>query len=116
MLMTPSKIPGIPRVHVYALEVPYESFDQVGPVVDLVGWKMLEPCSCRVCEVQRKVADDDRVVSRAAQLARQAIVVEPEPGIRLPRVLGECGGLPKAWGEGSGTDIPAKHTGARRLR
>lgn len=77
---------------------------------------MLEPCSCRVCEMQRKVADDDRVISRAAQLARQAVVVELEPGIRLPRVLGECGGLPKAWGEGSGTDFPAKHTGARRLR
>ena len=116
MLTTPSKIPGVPRAHVCALEVPYESFDQVGPVVDLVGRKMLEPCSWRVREVQRKVADDDRIVSRAVQLARYAVVVEPEPRIRLPRVLGECGGFPKAWGEGSGTDFPAKHTGAQRLR
>ena len=116
LLMTPSKIPGLLRAHVCALEVSHKSFDQVGPVVDLVGRKTLEPCSCRVCEVQRKVADDDRVVSRAAQLARQAVVVEPELRIRLPRVLGECGGLPKVWGEGSGMDFPAKHTGARRLR
>ena len=116
LLTTPSKIPGVPRAHVCALEFSHESFDQVGLVVDLVGRKMLEPCSCRVCEVQRKVADDDRVVSHAAQLARQAVVVELQPRIRLPRVLGECGGLPKARGERSGADFPAEHTGARRLR
>ena len=65
--------------------------------------------------MQRKVANDDGIVSRTAQLARQAVVVEPEPGIRLSRVLGERGGLPKAWGEWSSADFPAEHTGARRL-
>ena len=84
--------------------------------MDLVGRKMLEPCSGRVCEVQRKVADDDRVVSHAAKLARQAVVVELEPRIRLPRVLGECGGLPKAWGERSSADLLTEHAGAQRLR
>jgi len=103
-------------VHVCALEVSHESFDQVGPVVDLVGRKMLEPCSCRVREVQRKVADDDRIVSRAAQLARQAVVVESEPGIRLSRVLGEHGRLSITRGKRSGADFPAEHAGARRLR
>ena len=87
MLTTPLKIPGVPREHVWALEVSHESFDQVGLVVDLVGRKMLEPGSCRVREVQRKVEDDDRVVSHAAQLARQAIVVEPKRGISLSYVL-----------------------------
>ena len=62
---------------------------------------MLDPDACRVCKIQGKVANDDRVISRAAQLARQAVVVEPEPEIRLLRVLGECGGLPKAWGKGA---------------
>jgi hypothetical protein len=53
LLTTPSKIPGVPRAHIWALEVSHESFYQVGPVVELVGRKMLEPCSCRVREVQR---------------------------------------------------------------
>ena len=66
--------------------------------------------------MQGIVANDDHVIIRATQLACQAVVVEPEPGIRLPQVLGECGGLPKAWGEMSGADFPAEHTGARRLR
>ena len=69
--------------------------------MDLVRGQVLEPRSCGVSKVKGKVADDDRVISRAAQLARQAVVVEPETGIRLPRVLGECGGLPKAWGKGA---------------
>ena len=98
LLTAPSEIPRVPEMHVCALEVSNESLDQVGPVVDLVGRKMLKPCSGRVCEVQRKVADDNRVVTRAAQLARQAVVVEPEPGVRLSRVLGEGDGLPKAGG------------------
>ena len=66
--------------------------------------------------MQRKVATDDGIVSRTAQLARQAVVIEPEPGIRLSRVLGEGGGLAKARGKQSSTDFPAEHTGARRLR
>ena len=60
---------------------------------------MLKPGVCRVCKVQRKVADDHGVVGRAAQLASQTVVVELEPGIRLSRVLSERGGLSKAWGK-----------------
>ena len=43
--------------------------------------------------------NDHGVVSRTAQLASQAVVVELEPGVYLSRVLGEGGGLTKAWGE-----------------
>jgi hypothetical protein len=37
--------------------------------------------------VQRQVADDDLVGGGSAQLACQAIVIEPHTGVRLPRVL-----------------------------
>ena len=64
--------------------------------MDLIRRQVLEPRSCGVGKVKRKVADDHGVIRRTAQLACQVVVVEPEPEIRLPRVLGECGGLPKA--------------------
>ena len=69
--------------------------------MDLIGGKMFEPSARGVCQVQRKVANDDGVVSRTAQLAHQVVVVEPEPGVRLSRVLGEGDGLPKAGGDGA---------------
>jgi len=68
-LTTPSEIPGVFGAHVRALEVTHEGPDQVGPVVDLVGWKVFELHARGVCEVQRKIADDDGLVSRTAQLA-----------------------------------------------
>ena len=67
--------------------------------MDLIGGKMLEPCARGIRKVQRKVANDDDIIGRTAHLACQAVVVEPEPGIRLSRVFGEGGGLPKAWGK-----------------
>jgi hypothetical protein len=66
LLLAPSGIPGVPRVHVSALEVSHEDPDQVVPVADLVRGEVLEPCPCRVREVQRKVAKDHGVVHRAA--------------------------------------------------
>ena len=116
LLSTPSEIPGVPRAHVRALEVSHENLDQISPVVDLVGRKMFELGACRLCKMSGEIANDDRVISRATQLACQAVVVELERRVRLSRVLGEYGGLPKAWGEWSSADFPAEHTGARRLR
>ena len=115
-LSAPLEIPKVPRAHVCALEVAHEGPDQVVPVVDLACRQVLEPRSCGVCKVQRKVAEDYDVVGRAAQLAGQAVVVEPKPGIGLSQVFGESGGLPKAPGKWSSADLPAEHTGARRLR
>ena len=66
LLATPLEVPGIPRAHVRALEVAHEDVDQVGPVVDLICRQVLEPRSCGVRKVKRKVADDDRVLRRAA--------------------------------------------------
>ena len=116
LLLAPLEIPGVPRVHVRALEVFHENLDQISPVVDLVGRKMFEPGACRVCEMQGIVANDDRVIIRATQLACQAVVVEPERGVCLSRVFDEGSGLSKARGKGSSANLPAEHTGARRLR
>ena len=51
--------------------------------MDLTGGKMFEPRARGIRKVQRKVANDDSVISRTAQLASQVVVVEPESGIRL---------------------------------
>ena len=51
--------------------------------MDLVLGQVLEPRSCGVGKVKRKVADDYNIIRRAAQLACQVVVVEPERGIRL---------------------------------
>jgi hypothetical protein len=37
------QVPGVPRAHVRALEVPYKRMHQVIPVVDLTEWQVLEP-------------------------------------------------------------------------
>ena len=51
LLAAPSQIPRIPRTHVCALEVAHEGPDQVRPVMDLVGRKMLKPGACRIRKV-----------------------------------------------------------------
>jgi hypothetical protein len=70
ILVTCAQVPGVPRAHVRALEVPYQGADQVVPIVDLIGRQVLEPRPRRVGEVQRQVADDDLVGGGPAQLAR----------------------------------------------
>ena len=78
LLSTPSEVPRVLGTHIRALEVAQEGLDKVRPVVDLIGGKMLEPCARGIRKVQRKVANDDGIISRAAQLACQVVVIEPE--------------------------------------
>jgi hypothetical protein len=47
-----AQVPGVPKVHVHALEVPHEGADQVISVVDLTGRQVFEPHPRRVYEVQ----------------------------------------------------------------
>jgi hypothetical protein len=47
------QVPGVPGVHVRALEVPHKRANQVDPVVDLAGRQVLEPRPSRVRKVQR---------------------------------------------------------------
>jgi hypothetical protein len=41
-----AQVPGVPRAHVRALEVPHERADQIVPVVDLAGWQVFESRPC----------------------------------------------------------------------
>jgi hypothetical protein len=50
---------------------------------------MLQPGSGGVREEQGKVADDEVVIVRSAQLAGQSVDREPQFRLRLPRVLGD---------------------------
>jgi hypothetical protein len=86
------------------------------PVVYLAGRQMLKPHPRRVGEVPRQVADDDLVGGGSAQLACQAVVVEPYTGVRFPRVFVDRRGLAEALREARRADLPAEHMGSRGLR
>ena len=84
--------------------------------MDLIRGQVLEPRSCGVGKVKGKVVDDHGIIRYATQLACQAVVIEPDSGIGLARVLDEGGGLSKARGKRSDSNLPVEHPGARRLR
>jgi hypothetical protein len=60
---------------------------------------MLEPRSRRVGEVQGQVADDEFIGGGSAQLACQAVVVEPYAGSVSPLYLSIDVGWRKRWGK-----------------
>jgi hypothetical protein len=76
-------------VHICALEVASEGFDQVIPVGDLRRRQMLQPGSGGVGEEQGEVADDEVVIIRSTKLAGQPVVREPQFRPCFPRVLGD---------------------------
>jgi hypothetical protein len=49
--------------------------------------------------VQGEVADDSLVAGGSTQLARQAVVVQPHTGVRLPVVFEIVVGWRKRWGK-----------------
>jgi hypothetical protein len=65
-------------VHICALEVAGEGFDQVVPVGDLRKRQMLQLGSGGIGEEQGKVADDEVVIVHPTQLAGQPVVREPQ--------------------------------------
>jgi hypothetical protein len=71
------EIPGIPKVHIGALEVTHKDVLQVRPTSNLVRRDMLQPCTCRVGEVQGEVADDECITICAADLTSESVVLEP---------------------------------------
>jgi hypothetical protein len=77
LLAAASEIPRVPRVHVRALEVSSEGFDQVVPVGNLRRRQMLQPGSGGVGEEQGEFADDEVVIVRSSQLAGQPVVHKP---------------------------------------
>jgi hypothetical protein len=69
--------PRVPRAHVRTLEISSKSLDQVVPVRDLRKRQMLQPGLDSVGEEKGEVADDEVVVVRPSQLARQPVIREP---------------------------------------
>jgi hypothetical protein len=76
---------------VLALEVPDEDSTQVGPVVDLVTWQVLEPCPHGVAEVEWQVLDDGEVVCLSPCVTCESVVLEPYAGVGVPVVPGYVG-------------------------
>ena len=66
LLPAAPEVPGVPRAHVCALEVPNKDPDQVSPVVDHTLREVLEPCPGRIGQVECEVADDEQVIVRPA--------------------------------------------------
>jgi hypothetical protein len=65
------------------LEISSEGLNQVIPVKDLRRRQMLQPGPGSVGEEKWEVADDEVVVVRPSQLARQPVIREPQlrPGL-----------------------------------
>jgi hypothetical protein len=61
------------------------------------------------------VEDNELIGGGSAQLARQAIVVEPYTGVCLPRVLVDRRGLAEALREACRADLPAEHADPQGL-
>jgi hypothetical protein len=89
VLAAAPEIPRVPRAHVRTLEISSEGLDQVVPVGDLRGRQMLQPCPGSVEEEKGEVADDEVVVARSSQLARQPVIRKPQLRPCLPCVLGD---------------------------
>jgi len=77
-LLALAEVPRIAGADVGLLEVSLKHPDQIGLVVDLVGWEFLKPPTSGVEEEKRKLLDDGSIVSSSAsQLACQLEVHEP---------------------------------------
>jgi hypothetical protein len=84
LLAAALEIPRVPRAHVRTLEISSEGLDQVVPVGDLHRRQMLQPCPGNVGEEKGEVADDEVVVVRPSQLARQPVIRKPQLRPCLP--------------------------------
>jgi hypothetical protein len=71
------EVPGVLRACVGALKVPHEDLLQVCPILDGVGWEVVQPCLGRVSQEQREVADDEVVIIHTAGLTGKPVVLKP---------------------------------------
>ena len=77
LLLAVFEIPWVPRMLVHALEIPHEDLSQVCPTLDSVGWKVLQPCSCRIGQEQWKAANNEVIIIHSTSLASKLIILEP---------------------------------------
>ena len=110
------EIPWVPRMRICALEVPHEDLFQVYPILDSVGRKVFKPCSCRIDQEQWKVADNEIIIICSTGLASKPIILEPQSGVRFPRVFWDVGWWSVSWREGSVEDVSGEGLRAQQTR
>ena len=66
---------------------------------------MFQPCSCRISQEQWKVADNEIIIIRSTGLAGKLIILEPQSGVRFPRVFWDVGWWSVSWWEGGIEDV-----------
>jgi hypothetical protein len=84
LLAAALEIPRVPRAHVHTLEISSEGLDQVILAGDLRRRQTLQPCPDSVREEKGEVADDEVVIVRPSQLARQPVIRKPQLRPCLP--------------------------------
>ena len=89
---------------------------QVCPTLDSVGPKVFQPCSRRIGQEQWKVADNEIIIIRSIGLAGKPIILEPQSGVRFPRVFWDVGWWSVPWQEGSVEDVSAEGLRSRQAR
>ena len=68
---------GVSKACVSALEVPHEDLFLVRPTLNVVGRKVLQPCSRRVGQELGEIADDEVITDRTASPASELVALEP---------------------------------------
>ena len=77
-LLALAEVPRIAEADIGSLEVSLEHPDQIGPIMDLVSWELLEPPASGVGEEEWELPDDGPIVPlSASQLACQLEVCQP---------------------------------------
>jgi hypothetical protein len=107
-LRTTLEIPRVAWSGVGALEIADEYLPELSPIADAIGREILKPGSRGVSQEDWEILNDEIVVNSATSSASEAIVLQPDPGVRLPRILGEAVGRSKARREWSVADISSK--------
>ena len=84
--------------------------------MNLVGRKVLQPCSCRIVQEQGEVANNEVITIRAVGLTSKPVVFVPQAGVRLPGVLRDVGRRSIPWRESHVEDVPIENLGPRQVR
>jgi hypothetical protein len=97
--------PGIVRPQVCALKVAGEDLLEFLPTIDRVSGQVIERSSERVDQVNGEELDNEEVIVCPA---REAVVLQPNPGIGFAAVLDDIVGHPKMLREACVTHVAPK--------
>ena len=107
------EVPWVSRAFVRALEVTHKDLHQIRPTLNSIGRQVLQPCSSRIGQEQREIANDEVAITRTTGLACKPIVFEPKPGVCFSRIFRDVGRRLVPWRESSIEDVMAEGLRAR---